>query len=96
MTRSDFKVGIVGAGWIAEKAAITVNGPDRVYVETILVPKQITGYEYQFVACRDAIAAGLTEPPQMPLDETLYIMELMDGLRKDWDVRYPMDEIDWK
>ena len=27
---------------------------------------------------------------------TLYIMELMDGLRKDWDVRYPMDEIDWK
>ena len=26
MTRSDFKVGIVGAGWIAEKAAITLNG----------------------------------------------------------------------
>ena len=75
---------------------ITVNGPDRVFVEEIPVPKQITGYEYQFVACRDAIAAGLLEPPQMPLEETLYIMELMDGLRKDWDVRYPMDEIDWK
>ena len=75
---------------------ITVNGPDRVYVETIPVPKQVTGYEYQFVACRDAIAAGLMEPLQMPLDETLYIMELMDGLRKEWDVRYPMDEIDWK
>ena len=28
----------------------------------------------------------------MPLNETLYIMELMDGLRKKWDVRYPMDE----
>ena len=75
---------------------ITVNGPDRVFVEEIPVPKQITGYEYQFVACRDALAAGLTEPPQMPLDETLYIMELMDGLRKEWDVRYPMDETDWK
>ena len=75
---------------------ITVNGPDRVFVEEIPVPKQITGYEYQFVACRDAIEAGLIEPPQMPLDETLYIMELMDGLRKEWDVRYPMDEIDWK
>ena len=75
---------------------ITVNGPDRVFVEEIPVPKQITGYEYQFIACRDAIAEGLTEPPQMPLDETLYIMELMDGLRKEWDVRYPMDEIDWK
>ena len=75
---------------------ITVYGPDRVYVETIPVPEQITGYEYQFIACRDAIAAGLTEPPQMPLEETLYIMELMDALRQEWDVRYPMDEIDWK
>ena len=75
---------------------ITVNGPDRVFVEEIPVPKQITGYEYQFVACRDAIAAGLKEPPQMPLDETLYIMELMDALRKEWGVRYPMDEIAWK
>jgi predicted dehydrogenase len=75
---------------------ITVNGPDRVFVEEIPVPKQITGYEYQFVACRDALAAGLTEPPQMPLDETLYIMELMDGLRREWDVRYPMDEIEYR
>jgi len=75
---------------------ITVNGPDRVFVEEIPVPKQITGYEYQFVACRDALAAGLTEPQQMPLDETLYIMELMDGLRREWDVRYPMDEIEYR
>jgi hypothetical protein len=28
----------------------------------------------------------------MPLEETLYIMELMDGLRKEWGVKYPMDE----
>ena len=75
---------------------ITVNGPDRVFVEEIAVPQQITGYEYQFVACRDAMAAGLLEPPQMPWKETLYIMELMDGLRKQWGVRYPMDGIDWK
>jgi len=75
---------------------ITVNGPDRVFVEEIPVPKQITGYEYQFVACRDAIAEGLLEPPQMPWKETLYIMELMDGLRTEWGVHYPMDEIEWK
>ncbi|MBR6306421.1 MAG: Gfo/Idh/MocA family oxidoreductase [Bacteroidales bacterium] len=75
---------------------ITVNGPDRVFVERLTVPAQITGYEYQFVACRDAIAGGLLEPPQMPLEETLYIMELMDGLREKWGVRYPMDDIDAK
>ena len=71
---------------------ITVNGPDRTYIETIRVPKQITGYEYQFVACRQALIDGLLEPLEMLHKETLYIMELMDGLRQKWGVRYPMDE----
>ena len=71
---------------------ITVNGPDRTYIETIHVPKQITGYEYQFVACRQALIDGLLEPREMPHSETLYVMQLMDGLRRKWGVRYPMDE----
>ncbi|MBO4811435.1 MAG: Gfo/Idh/MocA family oxidoreductase [Prevotella sp.] len=71
---------------------ITVNGPDRTYVETIRVPQQITGYEYQFMACRQALIDGLTEPREMSHAETLYIMQLMDDLRRKWDVRYPMDE----
>ena len=71
---------------------ITVNGPDRTYIETIRVPQQITGYEYQFVACRQALIDGLLEPLEMPHKETLYIMELMDGLRQKWGVRYPMDD----
>ena len=71
---------------------ITVNGPDRTFVETIRVPQQITGYEYQFLACRQALIDGCLEPREMPLDETLYIMQLMDGLRYKWGVRYPMDE----
>ena len=71
---------------------ITVNGPDRTYVETLRVPKQITGYEYQFLSCRHCLMTGRTEPEEMPLDETLYIMQLMDQLRQQWGVRYPMDE----
>lgn len=71
---------------------ITVNTHDRVFVETIPVPQQITGYEYQFIACRDALIKGLLEPIEMPHAETLYIMQLMDDLRKKWGVRYPMDD----
>ena len=71
---------------------ITVNGPDRTYVETIRVPQQITGYEYQFLACRQALIDGRLEPVEMPHAETLYIMQLMDGLRHKWGVHYPMDE----
>ena len=71
---------------------ITVNTHDREFVEDIRVPQQITGYEYQFIACREALIEGLLEPREMPHEETLYIMQLMDGLRKKWGVRYPMDD----
>ena len=70
---------------------ITVNGPDRTFVEDIHVPRQITGYEYQFLACRQALIDGILEPHEMPHAETLFVMELMDTLRQKWGVRYPMD-----
>ena len=71
---------------------ITVNTHDREFVEDIHVPQQITGYEYQFLACRQALIDGLQEPGEMPLDETLCVMKLMDDLRQKWGVRYPMDD----
>ena len=71
---------------------ITVNTHDREFVEDIRVPKQITGYEYEFLACRQALIEGLLEPREMPHAETLYIMQLMDRLRQKWGVHYPMDE----
>lgn len=71
---------------------ITVNTHDREFVEDIHVPKQITGYEYEFLACRQALIEGHLEPREMPHAETLYIMQLMDSLRQKWGVHYPMDE----
>ena len=76
-----------------------VNSPTRlsvyqkghVLVREFVAPPQITGFEYQFRACRDAIRAGRIEPPQMPHAEILRIMELMDSLRAGWGVRFPMD-----
>ena len=59
--------------------------------EEMAVPESISGYEYEFQACKDAMEKGLIEPPQMPPSETLYLMELMDSLRKEWGVHYPMD-----
>ena len=75
---------------------VTLNGPDRTFVSKVAVPRQITGYEYQFIACKEAMAEGLLEPPQMPLDETLRIMRVMDGLRQKWGVHYPMDDMEYE
>ena len=60
----------------------------HVVEKEIPVPEQITGFEYQFQVCADAIRAGLFEPPQMPHAETLYIMHLMDRLRAEWGVSF--------
>ena len=76
---------------INDPQTITVYKRDRVLVDQISVPQQITGYEYQFSACRQALIDGLLEPREMPHQETLYVMQLMDDLRAKWGVRYPMD-----
>lgn len=70
---------------------ISVYGPDRELLSELVAPPCATGYEYEVLACRDALAQGLTECPAMPLDETLCIMQLMDRFRHDCGVVYPMD-----
>ena len=53
------------------------------------IPKQINGYEYEVLACKKALEQGAIECPQMPHRETIRIMELMDGLRTAWGIRFP-------
>lgn len=52
---------------------------------------QVTGYEYQVLASRDAIAAGKLETPFISHQETFEIMQQMDELRRKWGVVYPND-----
>lgn len=54
-------------------------------------PKQISGYEYEVYAAIDAINNKRTETKDMPHAETLKIMQMLDNLRKEWGVIYPMD-----
>ncbi len=49
------------------------------------------GWNYQAVECGRCLREGLTEHELMPLAESLAIMRLMDGLREDWGLRYPME-----
>ena len=60
-------------------------------VERILCPEQVTGYEYEVLSCLDAIEEGRCECPEMPHAETIAMMELMDGLRKQWGLVYPCE-----
>lgn len=53
------------------------------------VPKQINGYEYEFLEAAEALRTGKTQSDSMPLSETVAMMELMDSLRKQWGVVFP-------
>ena len=57
----------------------------------IAVPKQLTGYEYEVEACMRAMAEGRIECPEMPHEEIIRMMELMDRLRSSWGIRYPFE-----
>ncbi|MYH60278.1 MAG: Gfo/Idh/MocA family oxidoreductase [Caldilineaceae bacterium SB0675_bin_29] len=49
------------------------------------------GWNYQAVECGRCLREGLTEHELLPHDESRAIMRLMDGLREDWGLRYPME-----
>lgn len=56
------------------------------------VPEQINGYEYEFIEAVRCIEAGKTESDSMPAAESICVMEMMDALRKDWGLIYPMEK----
>ena len=61
-------------------------------MEEYPIPKQINGYEYELLACLDALQKGQLECMDMPHFETLEMMRQMDALRREWGVVYPFDE----
>ncbi len=77
-----------------------INNPQRVTVvdndyrvkAVYDCPPQITGYEYEVYACKDALQHGWLEAPSMPHEETLRVMRMMDALRAEWGIRYPFED----
>jgi hypothetical protein len=70
---------------------ITVWNDYKPVAEYLCPANQVTGYEYQVMACRDALRDGLIESPYMPHNETIAIMQQMDELRAEWGIKCPND-----
>lgn len=51
--------------------------------------KLVNGFEYELIACRDALRNKQMEITDMPHAEILEVMRIMDKLRKEWGVVYP-------
>ncbi|MCC8067854.1 MAG: Gfo/Idh/MocA family oxidoreductase [Clostridiales bacterium] len=66
---------------------IRIYNNDYELIETIPQPKQITGYEYEVLACKRALEAGKLECEEMPHAHTLRVMELLDEIQRKWSQR---------
>lgn len=70
---------------------ITVYNLEREKVLEQEVPQQITGLEYEVAACEKALREGRIECPEMPHQESLRMMEIMDEVRRQLEVRFPQE-----
>lgn len=71
---------------------IEVYSPERELLETLHVPAQITGYEYEVLASMKAISEGKLECEEAPLSQSIHMMEVMDSLRAQWGIVYPFEK----
>lgn len=86
-------------GTKAYLAVTNINNPEKVelfdYTHTkigeLALPKQVSGYEYQVISCLKALKHGDLECPEMPHQHTLDVMQVMDKLRQDWDIKFPFE-----
>ena len=77
-----------------------INNPERIRVISLEreevaryeAPQQISGYEYQIRSVAKALAENRIECPEMPHREIIRIMEIMDGIRATWGMRFPFEQ----
>ncbi len=60
--------------------------------EVLAFPFAGNGYQFEATEAARCMLAGKTESPVMPLDETLTIMQTMDEIRQQLQLKYPMED----
>ncbi len=57
-------------------------------------PFNSKGYTFQIAAAEQSLKQGALETLQMPWQDTLATMAIMDKLRQQWGIRYPAEQAD--
>ncbi len=70
---------------------IRVFDLDHKMISCHKVPEQINGYEYEVISCIKAINEGKLECDEMPHNETMRVMRILDWIRGKWGLRYPCE-----
>ncbi len=68
--------------------SMTISRPEQAD-ETIDLPLEGNGYNYEADEVARCIRAGKLESEVMPLDESLALMQTLDAIREPWSLKYP-------
>jgi predicted dehydrogenase len=74
--------------WSATTTTISIEGKEN---ETIRMPFESNGFEYEAREVMKCLRTGKPESDIMPLNETLSIVKTMDEIRAQWGLKYPME-----
>ncbi|MBW7572018.1 Gfo/Idh/MocA family oxidoreductase [Caproiciproducens sp. AGMB10547] len=75
--------------YMAQSIQVYLNGETE--PEIISLPHDFTGYEYEVRAAVKAIDSGKRACEEIPHQETLRLLGLMDQLRAEWGIHYPFE-----
>ena len=73
--------------WVSEAITLRANGQEQI----ISCPKTGNGYNYEAEEVGYCLRAGKLESDLMPLDESLSLMKVLDEIRSQIGLRYPME-----
>ena len=74
--------------WHARSATLYASGKEPQQIE---LPFEGNGYNYEAVEVMNCLQAGKLESDVIPLNESLSIIETMDKIRAQWELKYPME-----
>ncbi len=74
--------------WKAGKASLKAGDRE----EEVEFDTQGNGYNYEAAEVGRCLREGLLESPTMPLDETVALMNILDAVRAEWGLTYPMEQ----
>lgn len=72
--------------------AVSIYDTHDNLLRRVEMPPQFTGYEYEIRACIEAVKEGKLESEYMPLSETVFVMEVMDDIRRQWKMAFPQEQ----
>lgn len=73
--------------WRCQEATLVTANEEK----TLYFPHKVNGYEGEIEEVQRCLASGLTESPTMPWAESLAVMGIMDEIRGQIGLTYPME-----